>query len=66
MNLDQQSHMKKNISLRLQDPMETITSGSKRPAKSFVVVRYYTLDIQKHFADKRWLGIYLKMVQRRI
>ena len=57
---------KKTLPLKLQDPKENITSGSKRPAKSFVVVRYYTLDIQKHFADKRWLGIYLKMVQRSI
>jgi hypothetical protein len=34
MDLNQRPQRKKTIPLRLQDPKENITSGSKRPAKS--------------------------------
>ena len=41
MDLNQQPHRKKKLSLRLQDPNENITSGSKRPTKSFEVVLHF-------------------------
>jgi hypothetical protein len=34
MDLNQRPKRKKNLPLKLQDPKENITSGSKRPAKS--------------------------------